>query len=282
MWAHKLEFAWRTDTGRVRTRNEDSVVVQANLPLVVVADGVGGAKAGDVASRTAVEIIRERFSRQSPTRADAEKARMLAEVAIEEANRSVWQLAQEATDCGGMGTTVVMGFAGVDWLAYANVGDSRLYRLRGHTLEQLSRDHSFIQEVVDQGFFRSLEDARRYGIGDNILTRALGTAPEVKVSSGIVDLETRDLFLFCTDGLTGTVPVDWLRQILIATVAEPGLGPAAEALVQLANERGGIDNITLVLMRVGDRPEEEIEVTPAVDAGDASGGEGSQSANGRE
>jgi len=262
MWAHKLEFAWRTDVGRVRTRNEDAVVVQADLPLVVVADGVGGAKAGDVASRTAVETIRERFSRQNPPRTDAEKARMLAEVAVEEANRAVWQLAQAATDCGGMGTTVVLGFAGVDWLAHANVGDSRLYRLRNQTLEQLSHDHSFIQEVVDQGFFRSLEDARRYGIGDNILTRALGTSPDVKVSSGIVDLDTRDLFLFCTDGLTGTVPVDWLRQILIAAAAEPELGPAAEALVMLANERGGTDNITLALMRVGERPEEDIDVPP--------------------
>lgn len=265
MWAHKLEFAWRTDTGRVRTRNEDAVVVQADLPLVVVADGVGGARAGDVASRTAVEVIRERFSRQSPTRTNADKARMLAEVAIEEANRSIWQLAQQGSDRVGMGTTVVLGFAGVDWLAYANVGDSRLYRLRDHTLEQLSRDHSFIQEVVDQGFFRSLDDARRYGIGDNILTRALGSSPEVKVSSGIVELQTRDLFLFCTDGLTGTVPVDWLRHVLIAAVAEPDLGPAADALVELANERGGTDNITLALMRVCDRPEEETEVAPAVD-----------------
>jgi protein phosphatase len=176
---------------------------------------------------------------------------------VEEANRAVWQLAQTKTDCVGMGTTVVLGFAGTDWLAFANVGDSRLYRLRDEVLEQLSHDHSFIQEVVDQGFFRTLDDARRYGIGDNILTRALGSAPEVRVDSGLTDLKPGDIYLFCTDGLTGMVPVDWLRQILIAA-AKGDLGPAAAALVDLANERGGADNITLALMRVGERPTETV------------------------
>jgi PPM family protein phosphatase len=259
MWAFKLEFAWRTDRGRVRSHNEDAVAVQAELGLVVVADGVGGASAGEVASQLAADTIRERFKRQSLPRTDPDKARLLAEAAVEEANRTIWQLAQTQTDCVGMGTTVVVGFAGAEWLAYANVGDSRLYRLRDQVLDQLSHDHSFIQEVVDQGFFRTLDDARRYGIGDNILTRALGSSPEVRVSSGVADLRTGDLYLFCTDGLTSMVPVDWLRQVLIAAADSP-LGPAAEALVHLANERGGTDNITLALMRVGERPEEDAPV----------------------
>ena len=256
MWAFKLEFAWRTDRGRVRPHNEDAVTVHADLGLVVVADGVGGASAGEVASQLAADTIRERFKRQSLPRTNPEKARLLAEAAVEEANRAVWQLAQDKTECVGMGTTVVLGFAGAEWLAYANVGDSRLYRLRDQALEQLSHDHSFIQEVVDQGFFRTLGDARRYGIGENILTRALGAGPEVRVSSGLSDLRTGDLYLFCTDGLTGMVPLDWLQQVLIAAVDNP-LGPAAEALVHLANERGGTDNITLALMRVGERPTDD-------------------------
>ncbi|AUB82027.1 PP2C family protein-serine/threonine phosphatase [Candidatus Thiodictyon syntrophicum] len=256
MWAYKLEYAWRTDRGRVRTRNEDAVTVHADMGLVVVADGVGGASAGEVASRLAADTIRERFKRQALPRTDADKARLLTEAAVEEANRAVWQLSQTKTDCVGMGTTVVLGFAGADWLAYANVGDSRLYRLRGERLEQLSHDHSFIQEVVDQGFFRTLEDARHYGIGDNILTRALGSSAEVRVYSGVSDLQTGDIYLFCTDGLTGMVPVDWLRQILVAA-GKSELGPAAEALVRLANERGGTDNITLALLRVGERPAED-------------------------
>ena len=178
---------------------------------------------------------------------------LIAKATVEEANRAVWQLAQSKTNCVGMGTTVVMGFVGADWLAYANVGDSRLYRLRDDVLEQLSHDHSFIQEVVDQGFFRTLDDARRYGIGDNILTRALGSSTKVRVSCGLTEIKTGDTYLFCTDGLTGMVPADWLRQILIAAKASD-LGLAAKALVRLANERGGTDNITLALLRVGERP----------------------------
>lgn len=253
MLACKLEYAWRTDRGRVRPHNEDAVTVHPELGLVVVADGVGGASAGEVASRLTTETIRERFRRQDLPRADADKAKLLAESAVEEANRAVWNLAQSKTSCVGMGTTVVVGFAGTNWLAYANVGDSRLYRLRNQALEQLSHDHSFIQEVVDQGFFRNLDDARRYGIGDNILTRALGSAPEVRVYSGLAEFEPGDIYLFCTDGLTGMVPDDWLRQILIAAQTSE-LNPAAEALLHLANERGGTDNITLALLRVGERP----------------------------
>jgi protein phosphatase len=235
--------------------NEDAVSVYAERGLVVVADGVGGASAGEVASRLAVDTIAGCFARQSLPRGDKDLAVSLAESAVGEANLAVWKRAQETPGCTGMGTTVVMGFAGADWLAFANVGDSRLYRLRGRDLEQLSHDHSFIQEVVDQGFFRSRDDARRYGIGDNILTRALGSAREVKIYSGSVDTQTGDLFLFCTDGLSGLVPAEWLRQVLVAA-ADKELAPAAEALVQLANERGGSDNITLALLRIGERPTE--------------------------
>jgi protein phosphatase len=253
LWAPRFEFAWRTDRGRVRPRNEDAVAVHADRGLVVVADGVGGARAGDVASRLAADTIVERFRCQDLPRTDRVKARCLVEAAVGEANRAVWQLAREGEAGLAMATTVVVGFAGANWLAYANVGDSRLYRLRDEALEQLSHDHSFIQEVVDQGFFRSLADARRYGIGDNVLTRALGSGAEVGVHSDVVDLRAGDIFLFCTDGLTGMVPVDWLRQILIAA-SDKVLGPAAEALVRLANDRGGNDNITLALMRVGEQP----------------------------
>jgi PPM family protein phosphatase len=262
MWAYKLDYAWRTDRGRVRSHNEDAVTVHADLGLLVVADGVGGASAGEVASTLAADTIRECFRRQALSRTDSERAKQLAAAAVEDANRAVWQLAQSKTDCVGMGTTVVLGFVGADWLVYANVGDSRLYRLRDEVLEQLSHDHSFIQEVVDQGFFRSLDDARRYGIGDNILTRALGSSAEVRVSCGLTEIKTGDTYLFCTDGLTGMVPADWLRQILIAARTSD-LGLAAEALVRLANERGGTDNITLALLRVGARSDGEGPITPS-------------------
>ncbi|MBK1719553.1 PP2C family protein-serine/threonine phosphatase [Thiocystis violacea] len=252
--AFSLDFAWRTDKGRVRQRNEDAVAVLPEHGLVVVADGVGGAIAGHVASRLATDTISDRFRHRvaQPPRADGERARLYVEAAVEEANICIWRQSRDNSEYTGMGSTVVVGSIGWDWMAIAHVGDSRIYRLRGEDLEQLSRDHSFIQEVVDQGFFTSREDARRYGIGENILTRALGSSPGVGVSSDLIEIATGDLFIFCTDGLTGMVPEDWLRQILIA-VQGHSLDSAADALIRLANERGGVDNITLAMLRVGER-----------------------------
>jgi protein phosphatase len=244
-----LEFAWRSDVGLVRGRNEDAVAVHPDTGLVIVADGIGGASAGDVASRLAADVISGRFRRHPPQRDDADKARLFIEAVIDEANVAIWEHAQSQTGCRGMGTTVVVGFAGLGWLAFAYVGDSRLYRLRNGVLTQLTRDHSFIQDVVDQGFFRSLEDARSYGINENVLTRALGTMSQVRVSSDVVETRPGDLYLFCTDGLSGMVPDDWLQQVLSVGVGND-LDTLADALVQLACARGGADNITLGLMRL--------------------------------
>jgi len=250
MFGFQLDYACRSDRGCVRSHNEDAVLVEADTGLVVVADGIGGANAGEVASRMAADVIAERFHRQPPSRTNDAHARLYAETAVEEANSRIWELAGTSEDYRGMGTTVVMGFVGRGWLAFAHVGDSRLYRLRGGQLKQITRDHSFIQDVVDQGFFRTLSEARSYGIGDNLLTRALGSTAQIRVSSGIDDLHSGDLYLFCTDGLTNMVPDDWLRQVLAAISGD--LDPAADALVQLACERGGVDNVTLALLRVGE------------------------------
>ena len=250
MWRDRLEYGWRTDVGLVRKRNEDAVVVRPDIGLVVVADGVGGANSGEVASGLAADVISRRFQRQTPQRGDAEKARVFLEAAVEEANVAIWEQSQRQQGCLGMGTTVVAGFAGRGWLAFAHVGDSRLYLLRDSHLTQLSRDHSFIQEVVDQGFFRSLEDAKGYGISDHVLTRALGTQAHVSVSSEVVEIHPRDVFLYCTDGLTGMVPDAWLEQILILG-ADQDLDILAATLVQIACERGGNDNITLAVARSG-------------------------------
>lgn len=252
--AFALELAWRTDQGRVRQRNEDAVAVHPELGLVIVADGVGGATAGNIASQLAATTIGERFQRRPSASPTAEKARQYLHASVEEANITLLLHAKDHAECAGMGTTVVVGAVGWDWLAFAHVGDSRLYRLRGTEFSQLSRDHSFIQEVIDQGFFNSREDARRYGIGDNILTRALGSVPNVEVASNVIALESGDLFLFCTDGLTGLVPDELLMQLLSSIDHHAdALESAADALVQLANERGGNDNITLALLRIGAR-----------------------------
>ena len=132
------------------------------------------------------------------------------------------------------------------------MGDSRLYRLRCGCLEQLSHDHSLVQEQVDRGDYRTREDARLAGIGGHILTRALGSSPEVSVYSGVTDIKTGDLYLFCTDGLTDMVTEARLHQSLSA-FGGSGLESVADSLVDLANVYGGVDNITLALLWVGER-----------------------------
>ena len=248
MQKRQLDYAWRTDTGRVRMSNEDAVSVYPDTGLVIVADGIGGASAGEVASSLAIQTISECFHGGRSLPVDKEDALRRAEEAVEAANRVIWESARMTPRYAGMGTTVVVGYAGLDWLVFAHVGDSRLYRLRDGELVQLTRDHSLIQEVVDQGFFPTLEDAQRYGINGNIVTRALGTANPVAVDSGDVDLRPGDLFLFCTDGLTGMVADEGILSVL----SERGknLDGVSRALVDLACEGGGLDNITVALARV--------------------------------
>lgn len=243
-----IDYAWRSDRGRVRARNEDSIAVDRDLGLVVVADGMGGANSGDVASRTAVDVISDYFEREILAATGPEQTRFLLEDATAEANRTIHELSLERPDCAGMGTTIVMGVAAEDWLVFAHVGDSRLYRLRGGGFDQLTKDHSLIQEAVDRGLFPSIGEARRQGVGDNILTRALGTAAKVTPTSAQTRMELGDLYLFCTDGLTGMVSDDLLRQVLSAGRGD--LERTAGTLVEMACERGGRDNITLALMRV--------------------------------
>lgn len=249
--AYRLEFAWRTDRGVVRVQNEDAVLVDEELGLLVVADGIGGANAGEVASRLAADVIGGRVREAPPSRTEYRAAQSFIKAAVQEANRQICKAGEVDAARRGMGTTVVVGYVGQDWLVHAHVGDSRLYRLRDGMVVQITRDHSFIQDVVDRGFFSSLAEARSYGIGQNLLTRALGSTGEIEVAVGVEGLAVGDIYLFCTDGLTNMIPDDWLRQLL--GVADADLGGLADALVDLACERGGTDNITLAILRVGAR-----------------------------
>jgi protein phosphatase len=148
-----------------------------------------------------------------------------------------------------MGKTVVVAYLGDDWLVYAYLGDSRLYRLRDGRLEQLTRDHSMIQELVDQGFFADRDQARQSGINDNILTRAVGSGQHPpSAPTAVSDLTVGDVFLLCTDGLTSMVPRGEIELVLAADNSD--LDEVADALVQMACDAGGVDNITLALVRV--------------------------------
>lgn len=244
-----LDYAWRTHVGLIRSDNEDAAEIDSKLGLVIVADGMGGAQAGEVASALAVEVIAD-YVRSHHVQADDRNASVTRLVdAIEEANLAIWRSGQAAPERFGMATTVVAASVDERWMAYAYVGDSRLYRLRLGRLELLSHDHSFIQDVIDKGFFRSRQDAHDAGIGDNILTRALGSSRHVEVSSGVAELASGDLYLICTDGLTSMVPEPLLSDVLTGT-AGGGLEAAADRLLRIAIERGGLDNITVALIGV--------------------------------
>jgi PPM family protein phosphatase len=225
-----------TDTGRQRRANEDSLLAQA--PLFVVADGMGGAQAGEVASRIAVETFQ-------PGLADASEPEAALAALAQVANSRIHELSHSHADQAGMGTTLTAVYVGEREVSIAHVGDSRAYRLRGGVLERLTEDHSLVDELLRQGRLtpeEAVEHPQR-----SVITRALG--PE-----GVVEVDTRsylahgdDVYLLCSDGLTTMVPEDRLAEVLLA---HQRLRDAGEALIATANEAGGRDNITVLLLRL--------------------------------
>ena len=247
-----------TDTGRKRRRNEDAFVCRA--PLFAVAVGMGGAQAGEVASRLAATAISERAPDSS---GEAVVAALVAE-----ANRRVWQRSQEDMSHSGMGTTITVALADLagGTIAIGHVGDSRAYRIRDGALKQLTEDHSLVAELVRRGRL-SPEEAETHP-QRSVITRALGTDPEVEVDLFTVEALPGDLFLLCSDGLTTMVSDE---EILKLAEESPGdLDAAVRALVNAANAAGGEDNITVVAFELeeGDPPAElpaaaEVEPAPA-------------------
>ncbi|WP_431859750.1 PP2C family protein-serine/threonine phosphatase [Azospirillum sp.] len=254
--------AGRTDIGRTRSRNEDSFGISGEAGLALVCDGMGGHAGGDVASRTAAEAIIDfvsEFQGTSIAPTGQTDAVAVADVGVANAVsvvRSAVQLANQRLlelnrgrgfpDGRGMGTTVV-GLCRVDpgdRLVAFHAGDSRLYRLRDGDLRQLTRDHSLYQHWLDQG-------GRGPAPQRNIILRALGTTPDVDPEVGVHAVRPGDLFLLCSDGLTGMLPDERIAAVL-RTVPPHGLDEACERLIALANERGGHDNITVVLARFVD------------------------------
>jgi PPM family protein phosphatase len=230
-----MEVAARTDVGLVREHNEDRFLVRPGL--LVVADGMGGAKAGEVAAGLAVEHL-ERLGGESSA----------AELtgAIEEANRAIRRLAEDDPERAGMGTTITAAMLGDGSVAEVlHVGDSRAYLLREGELRLLTRDHSMVAELVDRGTLTP-EEAETHP-QRNVITRALGAEPEVRVDHLQQELQPGDTLLLCTDGLSAHVPE---AEIEAALNAAPSLDAAVDALVALANEAGGTDNVTVLLARV--------------------------------
>ena len=229
-----------TDTGRRRPQNEDTFV--CDPPLFAVADGVGGAQAGEIASRLAANALEER-------RADALGEATLTEL-LREANDRIYRHALEDPAAAGMGTVVtallVDEAEGV--IAIGHVGDSRAYRLRDHTLEQLTTDHSLVGELVRAGRL-STEEAEQHP-HRSVITRAVGTEPAVEVETLTIEAVPGDLYLICSDGLTDIVRDTQIVELIKAANRDPDT--AAESLVAAANRNGGIDNITVVLFEIVD------------------------------
>jgi serine/threonine protein phosphatase PrpC len=235
-----------TDTGRRRLRNEDAFICEP--PLFAVADGMGGARAGEIAAGLAAAALEE-------AGAETRGAEGIA-VLIAEANRRIWERSLTDPETAGMGTTVTAALvdAAAATVAIGHVGDSRAYRLRDGALEQLTVDHSLVAELVQSGVLTP-EEAERHP-QRSAITRALGTEPTVDVDAFTVDAVPGDVFLICSDGLSSMLADDEVAR-LVAT-AEGDVAHAAEALVHAANARGGEDNVTVVLFELlGDAVEAE-------------------------
>jgi PPM family protein phosphatase len=236
--------------GRRRRHNEDAYVVQP--PLFAVADGMGGAKAGEVASGLAAAAVQEHAS-------DGERGEARVSGLIEEANRRVFRRANEDREASGMGTTMTVALVEEDKVAFGHVGDSRAYLIRDGRLEQLTDDHSLVAELVRSGKLTP-EEAETHP-QRSVITRALGTEADVDVDTFSIQAAPGDLFLLCSDGLTTMVDD---RTILDAVERHrPDLQAAAKALIAAANRGGGEDNITVVFFELdgSDEPGEVTEET---------------------
>ena len=234
----RIAIGAKTDVGLVREGNEDSLLIEE--PLFVVADGMGGHLAGDVASSTAVEVIADRWRQSNMSEEDALRA------AVREANSAIWERSQADPGLRGMGTTLTLVRVDDSKARLAHVGDSRAYLFRGGELSQLTEDHTMVGRMVREGRL-TREDAEHHP-QRNIITRALGVDTDVDVDTFSLDLVEGDRILICSDGLTSMVDGGTIQEVL-AEESDPQR--AAERLVQIAIDNGGEDNVTVIVVDVG-------------------------------
>jgi len=246
-----LEIAAITDTGRTRDSNEDSIATRPELGLVVLADGMGGHRAGEVASGLAVEIISRHVEDKlsngpgEPSSDEYSYEAELIKKAVELANVTVHETAQARVECAGMGSTVVAAIFHDNRIAMAHVGDSRLYRMRNKKLEQITEDHSVVQELLSRGLIS--EEEALTAFNKNLVTRALGIEAEVQVDIAEYDTEKGDLYLICSDGLSDVLKDNDIEQHLLN--GGISLDVVAMNMVNDANSKGGPDNISIILVK---------------------------------
>ena len=250
----KLDIIGITDVGRSRDHNEDFIAWDNNLGLAVLADGMGGHNAGEVASKMSVDNIFKNvkgFLSSSGSTTDGLSDEMLGEdavsvslEAISEANFSVFTAASDNAGYKGMGTTLVMAMLSGSDLVISHVGDSRLYRFRKHELEQLTLDHSLYQEMITGGFMSEQEADE--SLNKNMITRALGIGEDVEIDVQQQVVDVGDIFLLCSDGLSDMLSNEEIKSVMATSGKDMKL--AAQTLVNRANDNGGADNISVILM----------------------------------
>jgi PPM family protein phosphatase len=252
--SQSLQSASQTDPGRVRDHNEDCIESRPEIGLFVLADGMGGYNAGEVASGMATSLIadglQESWRTRDVDRMGREEAKALAERLIREqiarANSAIFTTSQNNPECAGMGTTLVVCLFYDNFVTVAHIGDSRLYRLRGEAMEQVTRDHSLLQEQLDSGLITPEE--AKLSQNKNLVTRALGIDPTVDPEIHVYETRVDDTYLLCSDGLSDMVDDEEIRLTLITLKTNPSL--TVQQLVQAANDNGGRDNISAMLTRV--------------------------------
>ncbi|WP_151445478.1 Stp1/IreP family PP2C-type Ser/Thr phosphatase [Lacisediminimonas profundi] len=250
-----VQFASATDVGRVRTHNEDALTVSAELGLAIVADGMGGYNAGEVASGIATSVLAEALEQRfrgepSLLALPAQRMQQLLADEIQHANASIYAAACQETGYKGMGTTLVLALLRQRELVIAHIGDSRAYCFREQKLRALSRDHSLLQQQLDAGLITA--EQARAAKQKNLLTRGMGVDSTVEVEVHTHPLAPGDIILLCTDGLTDELSDRSIEDLLIHGAGD--LEQTCRDLVASANARGGADNISVVLVRRPDPP----------------------------
>ncbi len=249
-----LEIVGLTDPGMVRGHNEDAIDYDPAAGLVILADGMGGYNAGEVASGIATTLLSQGIKAAievmpphlPETMSQKPAAHRILRLEIEKANLAIFQTAQSQPQCAGMGTTLVTALFYDNRLTVAHVGDSRLYRLRDGLLQTLTRDHSLLQEQLDSGLITP-EEARQ-SHNKNLVTRAVGIDPQLEPELNDYDVALGDLYLFCSDGLNDMVDDEDIAAVL--NQLNTHLPEAAQQLIQMANDNGGRDNVSVVLVRI--------------------------------
>ena len=252
---NRVQAVGLTDTGKVREHNEDSIALDGDIGLFVLADGMGGYNAGEVASGIAVNVVSnglmpELRSGRELSKIDVQSglthAALLLSQQIASANKGIYEAAQARPECAGMGTTIVTAVFFGNRVSIGHIGDSRCYRLRGDKFEQLTHDHSLLQEQIDSG--QLTPEQARYSLNKNLVTRALGIEAIVPADIAEYRLEANDIYLLCSDGLTDMVEPEVVQGIVEGKRMD--LAEAAAELVDLANQNGGRDNISVIMVRV--------------------------------